>query len=197
MYVVSVLGILKDFFFFNILASVLKWNLLTAIRTWHPDSPPLEEASTRSWWPLTSHQGKEILTMKCFQSCGAGAWSLLRSYQKDLHPSAYQDSYLASNLHLDSVPLLALSGKVIHYVIRQVQPGPSLTSVLSGAEISASDVRDPEEPRCWDLIWKVFSLISWLRNWSQVQNNVHPRYFAHNSLFQVWSNAIFDFLNLI
>lgn len=111
-----------------LLYSVLKWNLLTAIRTWHPDSPPLEEAPT---WPLTSHQGKEILTVKCFQS---------RSSIPSVELSKGSVSFciprrdLASNLHLD--------GKVIHYVIRQVQPGPSLTSVLSGAEISASDVRD-------------------------------------------------------
>lgn len=142
----------------------------TAIRTWHPDSPPLEEAPTCSWWPLTSHQGKEILTVKCFQSRGAGAWSLLQSYQKDLHPSAYRDGTC-------TLPIICTwtvfhswpyRGKVIHYVILQVQLGPSLTSVLSGAQISASDVRDPGEPTCWDLIWKVFSLIIWLRNWSQV-----------------------------
>lgn len=124
-----------------------------AFRTWHPDSLPQEEAPTRSWWPLNSHQDKEILMVKCFQSHGAGARSLPRSYQKDLPPSAYQDgtrslSVIRTWTVFHSWPY---RGKVLHYVIRQVQPGPSSTSMLSGAEISASDARDSEETTCWDL----------------------------------------------
>ena len=165
---------------------------------WHPDSPPLEEAPMRSWWPLTSHQWKEILTVKCCQSRTAGAPSPLPSYQKHLPPSAYQDG-------THTLPLICTwtvfhswpyRGKVIDFVIHQVQPRPSLTFLLSGVEISASDVRDSKETTCWDLIWKVFRLILWETK-AKYKSKVHSRNFDHNSLFQVWSNIIFDFPNLI
>lgn len=69
----------------------MKWNLLTAIRIWHSDTPSPEEATTRMCWPLTLHCCKGILMVKYFQSHDAGAWFLLRKYQKDLPLSAYQD----------------------------------------------------------------------------------------------------------